>query len=160
MIQLLSVGNPGTWRPWPLRMPFLFVFIFLCLALCLAVELILQACSPTGCHVFGALSTNAVSSESNFVYNFLPTILSVCFTLLWAVVHHDVLRMEPYFQMSAVGGALAEDSILLGYPYMFPLLVPVLAWKRRYVILVHNRLFHSYPDYLGITVFFSPSAPC
>lgn len=126
--------QPYTWHPWPIRTIYLVCFTTLCVGLCIIIEFIIRDCPATGCPVYGASSPTQLSPQSYILYNFLPTTLSVCFTLLWATSHHDILRLEPYFQMSVQGGALAEDSILLDYPYRFPPLVPFLALKRRYVI--------------------------
>lgn len=52
---------------------------------------------------------------------------------MWAVPHHDLMRLEPYFQMSTPMGATAEDSILLEYSYTLPLLIPFIAARRRWV---------------------------
>lgn len=112
---LLEKGLPAryAWRPWPLRTPFLAGFSTLCIIICASIEIIMLGCAKTGCPVFGALSTTQVSPESNFVYNLLPTILSVCFCFIWAIIHRDVMRLEAYFQMSQPGGAVAENSLLL-----------------------------------------------
>lgn len=123
--------SEATWRPWPLRTPFLVGFVILCIALCCIIEVIIRGCSPNNCLVFGAPSITDTPLESNLLYSYLPKVLSVCFSLLWAVVQHDVMRLEAYFQMSKLDGALAEDSLLVGYSYMFPMLIPFTAFKRR-----------------------------
>lgn len=120
-----------TWRPWPLRWPFFVCFIFLCILLCIGVELVLRGCASDGCHVFGGPFHTDLSLRTYFTYNQLPTVLSLILNLLWAVPHHDVMRLEPYFRMSAPGGAPAADSIFLEYPYTFPLFVPFKAIHRR-----------------------------
>lgn len=122
---------PTTWRPWPLRWPFLLVFIILSVLLCVAIELIIHACSETGCPIYGRQLATALSSETYIIYNLLPTVVSLCLGLLWAVPHHDVIRLEPYFQMSADGGATAADSILLDYLYAIPPFLPFVAGKRK-----------------------------
>lgn len=132
------------WRPLPLTPFFLAPFALLCLLLVLLLEVTLRACLPDGCPAFGAPSSNTTSDLStyaqgyspattSFVYNYLPTIVTVSFGLLCALVHHDAMRMEPWFQMSLAEGAVAEESLLLAYSYMMPPSVPVAAWKNRYV---------------------------
>lgn len=135
-----------TWHPWPILTRYIAFFTTLCVGLCLVIEFLIRDCSLMGCRVYGKPSSTHLSTESYAIYNFLPTTLSVCFTLLWAISHHDILRLEPYFRMSAPGGALAVDSILLDYPYRFPLVVPVLALKRRYV-LVNLGITHELCDF-------------
>lgn len=51
-----------------------------------------------GYYVFGARSVGERSWGTNFAYNLLPTILSLALSLLWALPHHNVMRLEPYFQ--------------------------------------------------------------
>lgn len=124
-----GIPRSRTWRPWPLRWPFLVGFIVLCLVLCIGIELVLRGCATDGCHVFGKTS-NQLSNVTYFTYNQLPTVLSLILNLLWAIPHHDVMRLEPYFRMSAPGGESAEDSLFLDYPYTFALFVPFVAGKR------------------------------
>lgn len=124
-----------TWRPWPLHWHFLVAFIIISVFLCVAIELILYGCSAVGagdgCHVFGALSTTEFSHWSGFAYNQLPTVISLALNMLWAIPHHDVLRLEPYFRMSAPEGATAAESIFLEYPYVFGPFLLYEAGKRR-----------------------------
>lgn len=126
--------RPSAWKPWPIQTPYLICFTTLCVGFFVIIEFVIRDCSETGCRIYGALLHTDLSVQSYIVYNIIPTTLSVCFTLLWAISHHDFLRLEPYFQMSVPEGALAQDCILLDYPYRFPLLTPILALKRRYVL--------------------------
>ena len=57
----------------------------------------------------------------------------VLYGIGWAAVDLDVKRLEPYYQLSKPGGASANDSILLHYPFDFLALVPLIAAKRRFV---------------------------
>lgn len=131
----LPVGIPEsrTWRPWPLRWPFLVGFIFLCIVLGIGIELVLQGCAgDKGCHSFHTNQDYIPSANANyFIYNQLPMVLSLILNLVWAIPHHDIIRLEPYFRMSAPGGTSAADSLFLDYPYTFALLVPFIAAKRR-----------------------------
>lgn len=68
------------------------------------------------------------------MFNYLPTIVAVLFGLLWGVSWHDYRRLEPFFQMSKKDGATAENSMLLDYPYQFPIFLPWVAFKKRYVV--------------------------
>lgn len=128
----LPTGTPEsrTWRPWPLRWPFLVAFITLCIALCVGIQLVVINCKEDSCHIFEPSATE-LSAASYFVYNQLPTVLNLFLSLVWAVAHHDIMRLEPYFRMSAAGGASAADSLLLDYPYTFAPFVPFVAGKRR-----------------------------
>lgn len=137
----LSLDNTpsSTWRPWPLRQWFLISFPVLCALLCITIEVIIQGCHG-GCHVFGQYSATDHSWMTSFSYSQMPTILSLALNLLWALPHHNVMRLEPYFRMSTPGGATAEDSIFLQYPYIFPVYVPYKAMKRRLAVYYNCHL--------------------
>jgi hypothetical protein len=47
----------------------------------------------------------------------------------------DVKRLEPWFQLSVKHGTIAENSILLQYPFDFLPFVPISALRRRSVII-------------------------
>ncbi|KAI5797349.1 hypothetical protein DFH27DRAFT_100072 [Peziza echinospora] len=119
------------WRPWPLRTTYLLLGAILCIVIAGLLQLIIMGCGRDGCRVFGDPSTQRSSKRDQTMYRVLPAFLSVCFTFLWAVVRHDVMRLEPYFQMSVPGGATAKNSLLLEYNYMFPHLALWQALKRR-----------------------------
>lgn len=120
-----------TWRPWTLRTPSLIGFVLLCSCLLLGNELATLGCATNGCHIFGTSSDGNIPAASNFVYKQFPTVLSLCLSLLWILPHHDILRLEPYFRMSAEGGAKAAASLFLDYPYQITLLVPFKALKNK-----------------------------
>jgi hypothetical protein len=122
------------WRPFTLRTPFLSAFIVLCVILLLLVEPTIRSClPPQGCPIVGEPSPSTViSNTAAFVYNYLPTAIAIVLGLIWAVVHHDYMRMEPWFQLSKAEGAAAEPSLCLMYPYTFPPLVAIKAGKARY----------------------------
>lgn len=120
------------WRPWVLRRPFLIFFAILCLSLSTAIELVVRSCTG-GCTVFGGYPSSKHSRGTHFTYTQLPTVLSIVLCLLWALPNHNIMRLEPYFRMSAPGGTTASDSIFLTYPYIFAPFVPFTAWKRKSV---------------------------
>lgn len=131
----LSLDNAPspTWRPRALRRWFLVSFSVLCALFCITIELIIRGCHG-GCHVFGPYSAADLSWKTLFVYNQMPTILGLALSLLWALPHHNVMRLEPYFRLSTPGGATAEESIFLQYPYIFPVYVPFKAMRRRLAV--------------------------
>lgn len=126
----------GNWRPWPIRAPFLIFFTILCLILTLIAELLLQRSERDKGLVFGDFSDpeSGISRGTDFFCNYLPTIISVLFGLLWATSEHDFKRLEVFFQMSKAGGATAKDSLLLEYPYSSPTSLPWESFKRRYAL--------------------------
>ena len=130
MVQTLPVRY---WRPWPLRTPLLVFGIVLCITTGALLQVILLGCGTDGCRVFGAQSTQSSSVLDQTIYRVLPAFLAVCFTFHWAILRHDVLRLEPYFQMSVAGGAPAMDSLLLEYNFMMPYMAVFQATRRRWV---------------------------
>ena len=86
-----------------------------------------------------------------FYYQYLPQMVIVLYGIGWAAVDLDVKRLEPYFQLSKPGGASADDSILLHYPFDFLALVPVTAAKRKFVIPTTR--FGMYANWIGTGTF-------
>lgn len=129
--QPISPARINPWRPWTLKRPFLLIFILLCVLVVICIELIIKGCAISGCRVFGTHSMTDLSPWTNAVYNLMPTAVSLALGMVWVFPHHNILRLEPYFQMSVAGGAMAIDSLLLEYPYDIAFFVPWFAWKRR-----------------------------
>ena len=75
-------------------------------------------------------ATGRFPAYVTFCYAYLPTIIGVLLALIWALVNNDIMRLEPYFQMSKPGGVDANQSLLLGYNYQTRFLVPFYAAKR------------------------------
>lgn len=123
------------WRPWTLRRRFLICFAVLCILLIVSIELLIIGCSH-GCRIFGEGFATKLSGSTNFAYTQLPAAVTLALSLLWTLPYHDILRLEPYFQMSTEGGATADDSIFLQYPYIFALFVPYYSAKSRFVPVV------------------------
>ena len=71
------------------------------------------------------------SALQSFSLLYLPTILSVCFSIAWSWIDLDAKRLEPFFQLSKAEGALAEQSILLQYPIEYLPLIPIKAARSR-----------------------------
>lgn len=51
---------------------------------------------------------------------------------MWNWIDLDIKRLEPYYQLCSPHGALAEDSLLLQYPFDFIILVPFEAARRKH----------------------------
>lgn len=119
------------WRPVSLRYPFLLVVLASTLGL-IAVLQYLLARSRRDQGILFADNINDLPISRTFGYNYAPTVISVVFGLLWTWIDLDVKRLEPFFQLSKPGGALAKDSILLEYPFDFAVTIPFKALKRRH----------------------------
>ena len=66
---------------------------------------------------FADEQTDTFTLFTSFGFEYLPTILGVLHSLMWAPIAHDCMRLEPYFQMSKGEGASAENSVLLDCKY-------------------------------------------
>lgn len=118
------------WKPLSLRAPFL-VFVILISIILIVILGILFKQSQTNGGVLFAPDINNLPLVHSFAYLYLPTLISVLYSILWAWIDLDVKRLEPYHQLSKPEGALAEDSLLLHYPFDFIAAVPIKALRRR-----------------------------
>lgn len=123
-----------SWKPMTLRAPILGSVVAASISLIVLLEMLSSRSRQDG-GVILAGSRNDVSAAQFFAYQYLPTIIAVTYSMLWSWVDLDAKRLEPYFQLSKPGGALAESSLLLQYPVDFLAFVPLKAARRRYIIL-------------------------
>ncbi|KAI9830035.1 MAG: hypothetical protein M1819_005865 [Sarea resinae] len=79
-----------------------------------------------------ASNISDISPGLTFAWNYLPTIIAVCYSMIWTWIDLDVKRLEPYFQMSKSDGVSAANSLLLDYPFDFVAFVPIKAARRRH----------------------------
>jgi len=78
-----------------------------------------------------AATADDISTVASFSYLYLPTVIAVFYSMIWSWVDLDTKRLEPWFQLSRRGGAVAENSLLLQYPFDFLAFVPVRAARRK-----------------------------
>lgn len=102
-------------------------------AVLIALLQYLLICSQKYQGILFAPDVNNLPLRSSFAYLYLPTILAVCYSMLWSWIDLDAKRLEPYYQLSKPGGACAEDSLLLHYPFDFVASVPLKSLRRRCV---------------------------
>lgn len=119
-----------TWKPPALRSPVLIVTILLCWALITILQIFLVKSQRDGGVLFAA-RISALPMQQQFLYQYLPTVIAVLFSIYWAWIDLETKRMEPFYQLSKEDGALGKDSLLLGYPFDFMPLVPIKAAKDR-----------------------------
>ncbi|KAG9689524.1 hypothetical protein KCU95_g9615, partial [Aureobasidium melanogenum] len=120
-----------TWKPISLRLPFLTLVLLATCALIVILQWLLYTSQTAGGVIF-APSINDLPLSKTFGYLYAPTIIAVVYGLLWSWIDLDIKRMEPYYQLCSTGGALAEDSLLLQYPFDFVALVPFQAARRKH----------------------------
>lgn len=112
--------------------PVLFSFAFVSFILAVIIEILAQQSQKNGGLTL-TTSSDDLPTYAKFGYLFLPTIVSVIYSLLWSWVDLDVKRIQPWLEMSKPAGAEADHSIFLDYPYDFVAFVPFRAAKRRCV---------------------------
>ncbi|OJD37452.1 phosphoribosylaminoimidazole-succinocarboxamide synthase protein [Diplodia corticola] len=66
-------------------------------------------------------------SASNFLYSFLPILLTMFLYLFFQTLDFALRRLAPYEALCTPGGASAETSILLDYPARLPVSVTLAA---------------------------------
>jgi hypothetical protein len=76
--------------PWPLRKSYLLTLIATSVALeALCLGLLLLSEMNNG------LADNRSSIAFDFAWGYVPTIVAVCYTILWVPVAKEVVRTEP-----------------------------------------------------------------
>ncbi|KAH6694947.1 hypothetical protein BKA61DRAFT_531721 [Leptodontidium sp. MPI-SDFR-AT-0119] len=115
-------------------MPVLGGFILISLVIIVVLELLstISLKPENGGGLAFAADTDSLSGGTTFGYLYLPTILAVCYSMIWSWVDLDVKRLEPWFQLSKDRGATAEESLLLQYPFDFLPFIPFTAFKRKH----------------------------
>lgn len=78
-----------------------------------------------------APDVNKLPPGQTFCYLYLPTLISLLLSFTWTWIDVDVKRLQPFWQLSRVGGARGKDSILLHYPFDFVATVPFKAIRQR-----------------------------
>jgi hypothetical protein len=119
------------WKPISLRLQFLLFVLLVTFSLILILQWLLHTSQTTGGVLF-APSINDLPLSKTFGYLYAPTIIAVVYGLFWSWIDLDIKRIEPFYQLYSPGGALAEDSVLLQYPFDFVALVPFQAARRKH----------------------------
>ncbi|CAD0090471.1 unnamed protein product, partial [Aureobasidium vineae] len=120
-----------TWKPISLRLPFLTFVLLTTSALIVVLQWLLYISQTTGGVLF-ASNINDLPLSKTFGYLYAPTIIAVIYGLLWSWIDLDIERMELYYQLCSPAGALAENSLLLQYPFDFVALIPFKAARRKH----------------------------
>jgi len=112
-----------------MRAPILASFILTSLFLAGIIEFLSQKSLREGGL---ALSPDANPTPAVVVYTrYVPTIIAVIYSLWWTWIDLDIRRMQPWLELSRAGGASAESSLLLDYPFEFLAFIPFKAGKRK-----------------------------
>lgn len=118
-----------SWKPVTLRAPLLA-----CLAaFALILVAIFEYLSDQSCRHGGIVfAQQDFTNLTTFTYFYLPTILAVVYSMIWAWIAIDTKRLEPYFQMSKAEGASPANSIFLHYPFDLEIIPPIKALQLRH----------------------------
>jgi hypothetical protein len=127
----LKARRQHAWKPISLRLPFLSFVLLVTSTLVVVLQWLLYESQTTGGVLF-APSINDLPLSKTFGYLYAPTIIAVIYGLLWSWIDLDIKRMEPYYQLYSPSGALAENSLLLQYPFDFVAIVPFQAARRKH----------------------------
>lgn len=120
-----------SWRPITLRLTVLGSLILATTGLIAAIQC-LQYISRRDQGILFAKDIDDIPLRRSFCYLYLPTIISVLYSIIWTWVDLDVKRLEPFFQLSRPGGVQGSESILLSYPLEFLAMLPFTAFKRKH----------------------------
>ncbi|KAI0395406.1 hypothetical protein F5Y17DRAFT_423472 [Xylariaceae sp. FL0594] len=123
------------WKPFFMRWPYLLFMILLSVLLAIVQEIVYQMSRRPG-GLFHFTDAKDLDPGLYFVFKFVPTIITVTYGVLWQNVDFEVKRLEPFYQMSKEGGALAAQSINVDYLTMFNFWRPLLALRRRHYAVV------------------------
>jgi hypothetical protein len=119
--------------------PILSALVVLSLLIAAAIEVLAQRSAAYGGLALSP-SLDAVPRYAMWSYLYGPNVVAVLYSLIWSWVDLDVKRMQPWFELSKQGGATADGSIFLDYPYDFVATAPLKAFKRRLVASRTTRL--------------------
>lgn len=84
--------------------------------------------------------TASVSHIQSFAYNYIPIIIALVLVTLWCFVEFDVLRLEPYFQLSRPEGVPAT-VLFINYNFGQSVITPITSARRRHWVVLSVALF-------------------
>jgi len=100
----------ANWKPFSMRWPYMTFLIVISVVLAAVQEYLFRQ-NP----LYEFTSAEHLSTWSYFTFKYLPTLIAVTFGVLWQITDFEVKRLEPYYQLSKPGGALAAESINVDY---------------------------------------------
>jgi hypothetical protein len=132
------------WKPITLRAPILGSFIVFSIFLIIVLEVLARVAGVSsnlgGSGAVAYADNNGnLSNSISFTYLYFPTVIAVCYSILWSWVELDAKRLEPWFQLSQESGASADNSLLLHYNFDFLAVVPIRSAQRKYASKVLTR---------------------
>ncbi|KAL2829326.1 hypothetical protein BJY01DRAFT_227996 [Aspergillus pseudoustus] len=139
--------NPTGWRPISLRPTYLSLIACIMLFLLVVLEGLRQYSDRNGGLVF-LQDTDDVSNSQSFAYNYIPVVIALVLSTLWSFIDFDVLRLEPYFQMSRPEGCPAT-VLFINYNFGQSFITPIASATRQHwlvlsvsLVTLLIRIFH------------------
>ncbi|KAE8153809.1 hypothetical protein BDV25DRAFT_148831 [Aspergillus avenaceus] len=127
--------TPEAWRPAPLRAPFLLSLATLLLLLLVLLEVLRQYSNHYGGIIFYKQIADLPTVVS-VAYIYVPTAIALVVVTLWSFFAFDVMRLEPYFQLSRPQGASAT-VLFMNYSFLYGIFAPITAIRHRHWIVFY-----------------------
>lgn len=128
------------WKPIPMRSAYIIMLAVVSLTLAGVQEYLFQRSRQLESQGRGLIDYDEIDDLPGslyFAWKYLPTMVTVCYGVLWQVADYEVQRLEPYYQLSQPTGNTAEKSLNLDYVTMWSYFVPYKAIKyRHWTVLV------------------------
>lgn len=102
--------------------------------LLLAIETLRQFTNRYGGLAFFR-DTAHVSGLQSFGYKDVPIVIALVLVIFWSIIDFDVLRLEPYFQLSRPEGAPA-NVLFINYNFGQTLLTPIASAQRHHWVVL------------------------
>ncbi|KAL6897586.1 hypothetical protein GGI43DRAFT_97388 [Trichoderma evansii] len=119
------------WKPLSMEPAILVLLTILTLLIAGAIEVLAHLSKAKGALALSR-TQDEIPQYAMISYLYGPNIVAVLYSLIWSWVDLDVKRMQPWFELSKLEGATAENSMFLSYPYDFMATIPFKAAKRRH----------------------------
>ncbi|TAQ84700.1 hypothetical protein B7494_g6974 [Chlorociboria aeruginascens] len=127
----------ANWKPFSMRWPYLSALISISVVLAAAQEYLYHKSTQKPLYQF--ISPASLNTWDYFSFKYLPTFVAVTYGILWQITDFEVKRLEPYYQLSREGGALAAESITVDYITFFNFFRPIKALRyKHYAIAVSS----------------------
>ncbi|KAK4225899.1 hypothetical protein QBC38DRAFT_249906 [Podospora fimiseda] len=118
------------WKPFSMRWPFLLWLVIMSIILAVSVEVLYRQSTK---HPLVEFKTpDDIPAAQYFAFKFLPMLIAVTYGVMFQATNFDVMRLEPFYQLSKEGGALADESINIEYLTQFMWLRPFRSLHRKH----------------------------
>ena len=118
------------WTPWFLKDTFVVAWVVTAIVLMMAfvvVSFVHHAVERGFLPLLPAPTTPGGFSPANFLFSFLPSLLGMILFLGWQPIDLYFRALQPFANLSSLGGTTAENSLLLEYTACLPVEVTIRA---------------------------------